>query len=84
MNTSLPREVVAEIERTRTLVAGVLDWLQFCYADTARDSEFRSSHLLSFLDQDVVETLCGILANIEAGIHLPAIRECSAFAGTIA
>lgn len=42
---------------------------------TSRDQNFQKNHLLSFLNQDILETLFGVLSHVMEGIHTPSIRE---------
>ena len=72
---SLPKELEAEFERTNRIVFGFISWIQFCMLDTARDPEFTNNHLLSFLSQDVLETLMTVVILVKEGIHSPIIRE---------
>lgn len=74
-STEVPDDLKAEYERTQRIVLGFVQWLQFCMMDTARDSNFTKNHLLSFLHQDVLETLFGVLTHVLEGIHTPSIRE---------
>ena len=71
----IQHELAAELERTGEMVHGFLQWMVFCNGDTARDEEFQHGHLLSFLSQDVLETLAGALLHVKNGIHTPAMRE---------
>ena len=71
----VPQPLEKEFERTHDLVMGFIQWLYFCMADTARDNEFTNNHLLSFLNQDILETLMGVLVLVKEGIHAPVIRE---------
>ncbi|MBR9794385.1 MAG: hypothetical protein GYB58_21845 [Gammaproteobacteria bacterium] len=74
-STEIPDDLKAEFERTQKIVLGFVQWLQFCIMDTARDSNFTKNHLLSFLHQDILETLFGVLSHVLEGIHTPPIRE---------
>ena len=72
---SIPKELESEFSRTTQLITGFIDWMRFCILDTARDINFHENHLLSFLNQDILETLMGVLIHVKEGIHTPAIRE---------
>lgn len=71
----LPEELTSEFSRTNDIVYGFMQWIHFCMMDTARDSSFNQNHMLSFLHQDILETLMSVPINIAQGIHNPAIRE---------
>lgn len=72
---SILKELEFEFSRTTQLITGFIDWMRFCIRDTARDINFHENHLLSFLHQDIIETLIGVLICVKEGIHTPAIRE---------
>ncbi len=72
---SIPKHLEKEFKRTQDLVRGFCIWITFCHLDTARDSEFKQNHLLSFLSQDILETLMGVCIQVKEGIHNPVIRE---------
>ncbi|HHF2973759.1 TPA: hypothetical protein ACVOZF_004548 [Vibrio diabolicus] len=74
-SSDIPDELKEEYKRTEELVEGFLHWLSFCLLDTARDSDFVNNHLLSFLDQDIYETLIGVQSHVLEGIHNPPLRE---------
>lgn len=71
----VPIEIEKEFKRTNEIILGFISWLDFCIKDTSRDVNFCENHLLSFLNQDVLETLMGVLLHVKEGIHTPAIRE---------
>jgi hypothetical protein len=73
--SEIPKELEKEFGRTYELVYGFIHWLSFCILDTARDGNFQNNHLLSFLSQDILETLAGVLIHVKEGIHTPVIRE---------
>lgn len=77
MNSSeqIPEELESEFSRTNEMIMGFIEWMHFCILDTARDVDFHDNHLLSFLNQDILETLMGVLVHVKQGIHTPAIRE---------
>lgn len=77
MNTSdsIPEYLNLEFSRTNEMIMDFIKWMQFCILDTARDLNFHDNHLLSFLNQDILETLTGVLVHVKEGIHTPAIRE---------
>lgn len=77
MNSSetIPKKLEAEFIRTNEMILAFISWIKFCILDTARDSNFHENHLLSFLSQDIIETLMGVLIQVKEGIHTPAIRE---------
>tara|TARA_R110001583_G_scaffold194071_1_gene364194 strand:+ start:549 stop:1322 length:774 start_codon:yes stop_codon:yes gene_type:complete len=72
---SIPKELQTEFSRTNEMIMGFIEWMHFCILDTARDVNFHDNHLLSFLNQDILETLTGVLIHVKEGIHTPAIRE---------
>ena len=72
---SIPENLESELSRTNEMIMGFIEWMRFCILDTARDVNFHENHLLSFLNQDILETLMGVLVHIKEGIHTPAIRE---------
>lgn len=74
-SNDIPAELKDEFQRTEEIVLEFVKWLQFCLMDTARDSNFQNNHLLSFLYEDIVETLMGVLTHVVDGIHTPSIRE---------
>lgn len=74
-STEIPEELKGEYERTQHLVLGFVQWIQFCMMDTARDPNFSKNHILSFLHQDIIETLFGVLSHVMEGIHNPSVRE---------
>lgn len=74
-STDITEELRVEYERTQQIVLGFVQWLQFCMMDTARDPNFTKNHLLSFLHQDILETLFGVLSHVLEGIHTPSVRE---------
>jgi len=72
---SIPEELESELSQTNEMIMGFIEWMHFCILDTARDIKFHDNHLLSFLNQDILETLMGVLVHVKEGIHTPAIRE---------
>lgn len=74
-STEAPDYLKDEFERTKKISFEFIQWLQFCLMDTARDSAFQKNHLLSFMHQDIIETLMGVQLNVVEGIHAPSIRE---------
>lgn len=72
---SIPKELESEFSRTNEMIMAFIEWMCFCIRDTARDVNFHDNHLLSFLNQDILETLMGVLVHVKEGIHTPAIRE---------
>ncbi|WOE42067.1 hypothetical protein [Acinetobacter chinensis] len=74
-STEVPDELKDEFKRTQNIVDSFIWWLSFCMSDTARDSNFTKNHLLSFLFQDILETLFSVKLNVIEGIHAPSIRE---------
>ncbi len=71
----IPKELKTEFARTNEMIMAFIEWIHFCILDTARDVNFHDNHLLSFLNQDILETLMGVLIQVKEGIHTPAIRE---------
>ena len=72
---SIPKEIKLEFSRTNEMIMAFIEWMNFCILDTARDVNFHDNHLLSFLNQDILETLMGVLVHVKERIHTPAIRE---------
>lgn len=72
---SIPENLESEFSRTNKMIMDFIEWMHFCILDTARDVNFHENHLLSFLNQDILETLMGVLVHVKEGIHTPAIRE---------
>ena len=64
---SIPGEIQSEFSRTSEMIMSFIEWMHFCILDTARDVNFHNNHLLSFLSQDILETLMGVLVHVKRG-----------------
>jgi len=74
-STEAPEHLKAEFQRTNIIVDEYMGWLFACMLNTARDPNFNNNHLLSFLHQDILESLMSVKINIIEGVLLPSIRE---------
>lgn len=73
--SEIPELLKSDYSETCKIIEDFLFWLKFSVCDTSRDPKFGSNNLLSFLEQDMIETLIVVLGNIQDGAHNPAKRE---------
>lgn len=74
-HSKMPELLTADFLETCAMIEDFIIWLKFSVSDTSREPHFAANHLLSFLTQDIIETLIIIINSIQAGAHNPAKRE---------
>lgn len=73
--SEVPFELQEDYKETCRFTEDFLKWIKFSEMDLQRDTDYRNKYLLSSLNQDIIETVIGILINIRDGAHNPAKRE---------
>jgi hypothetical protein len=71
----LPIDLADALRETEAIVMGYLEVLNFIFYDTARDPDFRSNHLLSYLAQDFLQSATSIISLAMEGLLSVAKRE---------
>jgi hypothetical protein len=73
--TDLPPELVKPLHNTDYIVRCYLAGVGFIVHDAARDQDFKTTHLLSYLAQDYIESAISIIVLAMEGVHNVARRE---------
>ncbi|MCW7471728.1 hypothetical protein [Leptospira kanakyensis] len=74
-SNKIPNHQEKDFKETKRILNDFLHYLLYAILNTSRDSRFPNNHLISFLYQEITETLVGIEILIKEGIHTTAIRE---------
>jgi hypothetical protein len=73
--TDLAPDLVKPLRDTDYILRCYLAGVGFITADAARDQEFKTTHLLSYLAQDYIESAISIIVLTMEGVHNVAKRE---------
>jgi hypothetical protein len=71
----LPDELVKQLRTTDLIIRSYLAGIGFIVHDTARDEDFKTTHLLSYIAQDYIESSISIIVLAMEGVHNVAKRE---------
>jgi hypothetical protein len=74
-SVDLPPSVAKEVRQTDYLIRCYLAGIGFIIHDAARDPEFKTTHLLSYLAQDYIQSAISIIILAMDGVHSVARRE---------
>jgi hypothetical protein len=66
-NPQIPEAVVTQLTNTQGIVRDYLGAIHFIIGDTARDPNFWSTHLLSYVSQDLIESAISIAFLAQSG-----------------